>query len=103
MSAIVIIAYPRSPELKFDYNHYLSKHMPLCNKKWASYGLQSWDVMEGTEDSPYFVMCITRWPSIQAFETAMKDVGQELVADVPNYTNAALTIIKGGVKETWSA
>lgn len=102
MSAIVMITYARSPDLKFDHSHYFSTHMPLCNQKWAKHGFQSWDVVEMSDDSPYAFMCVMRWTSMEAYQKAMKEDGAEIMADVKNFTNVRPVALRGNVKESWS-
>lgn len=98
-----MISYARSPTLEFNYSHYISTHMPLCNKKWAKYGLKSWDMVEMTQESPYALMCFMRWTSLDAYQKAMQEEGAEIMADVKNFTNIRPVALKGGVKEQWSA
>lgn len=44
MATHVSVLYPRSA--KFNMEYYLSTHMPLVQKSWASYGLKKYTVTQ---------------------------------------------------------
>ncbi|PKS06121.1 hypothetical protein jhhlp_007438 [Lomentospora prolificans] len=93
MSTVTIL-YESGP--KFDVQYYVTKHFSLVEAKWGPLGMQSWEVLEFEEGSPYQVQAITKWKSVEAFEAAMADkVTEEVIGDVPNYTTAKPIFIKG--------
>ena len=77
--------------------------MPLVTKQWANHGLRSWDVVEMGEDSLYLFQCIMYWDSIASFEEAGAKHGDEIFADIQNYTNSKPITTKGEVKGQWKA
>lgn len=109
MPAAITVVYPRPSKpdtpFKFDYDHYYAVHMPLVQKAWAPKGLQSWTITEHKDaDEPYFLQCSMSWDSVDDFTAAVasKD-SAEVFADVPNFTDIELKILKGDVVRVWKA
>ncbi|CAI4214302.1 unnamed protein product [Parascedosporium putredinis] len=93
--ATVTILYESGP--KFDVQYYITKHFALVEEKWGPLGLLSWEVVEFEEGSPYQIQATTKWKSIEAFEAAAgnQEVMAAVIGDVPNYTTAKPTFLKG--------
>lgn len=109
MPAIITVAYPRPSKpdatFKFDYDHYYKVHMPLVQEIWGPRGLQQWTVTEHTdEDEPYFLQCKMDWNSLEDFKkAAASEESAKLFADVPNFTDIDLKILKGDVVRKWTS
>lgn len=107
MPAIVTVVYPRpKPDtpFKFDYDHYYKVHMPMVQDTWAPMGLLSWTVTEHTDkEEPYFLQCSMSWNSVADFKKA--EVSRDSIkvfADVHNFTDIELQILKGEVVRKWA-
>lgn len=106
MSAIITVVYPRpsKPEtaFKFDYDYYYKVHLPLAEKVWGPMGLQSWTVTEHADrEEPYFLQCKLVWNSMEDFNKAAPAAASVPVfADVDNFTDIKLLILKGNVVRT---
>ncbi|KAF2873555.1 hypothetical protein BDV95DRAFT_659808 [Massariosphaeria phaeospora] len=88
---IVTVLYPRSSDLKFNLNYYLSHHIPLATKIWTPHGLLGVTVGETLAESTEFAYTITtQWKDLEAWEAAQRDQTglKELMSDVPKFTNA---------------
>jgi uncharacterized protein (TIGR02118 family) len=89
---IVTVLYPKSDESRFDMNYYLEKHIPLVKARCQEWGLESVSLMRGTGTLdgtvPQFeVIGHLAFPSAQHMQDALGAHGQEIIADIPNFTN----------------
>ena len=94
---VVAVMYPGSGGETFDYDYYLSKHMPLVHERWDSMGLQGSQVMRGQPgpdgSKPAFnTITLLTFQSAEAFKAAADAHGPELFGDIPNFTNAKPTV-----------
>lgn len=105
MSTIVVISYlrPESGDVHFNEDYYLTKHMPLVTKTWEPCGLVSWEAakMDDEPSSPYYYQVKTIWESLKGFEKASTELGASVFADVPNFTNLKVQVVKGQVRDSW--
>ena len=88
--------YPTSE--KFDMDYYLLKHLPLCRDKWAKHGLLEWQVIQLDGRAGYAVQTVTHWSAVTSFGTAMAKDGEEIMADVANFTDAKPVPLVGEVR-----
>jgi len=90
---VVIVMYPEKEGATFDFDYYLSTHMNLVGNKWGSMGLKGARVLKGIAGgepgsvAPYRVMTVIDFESLEAFQAAMAAHGEEIIGDVPNFTN----------------
>ena len=88
----VSVFYPNRPGSHFDMSYYCSKHIPMVQRLLGS-PLKSVAVEEGiagaVAGSPphYFALGHLYFESVDAFVQAWTPHAQEIVGDVPNYTN----------------
>ena len=88
---LVSVMYPAGPS--FDMGYYLGHHMPLVRQRWSSLGLHEAKVVKGagTPDggtAPIQVMALLTFESVEAFQKAVAAHGEEIFADIPNFTPA---------------
>ena len=84
--------YRNSPEARFDFDYYLKTHMKLSKDRLTDYGMLSYEVekclrtMNG--DEPDYV-CITHadFENMDGLSKGLDAHGNELMADISNYTN----------------
>ena len=89
---LISVMYPDESASTFDEAYYLEKHIPLVKARWISMGLEKVDLVRGmgTPDgsaAPYRVMALLWFRSLQDFESAGREHGPEIFADIPNFTN----------------
>lgn len=90
----VSITYPFQPGKKFDYDYYLSSHIPATIKVISNHpdfkGITVERGVAGTapdSEPAYVAMCRMIFTSKKAFIEAFMPHAAELNADVPNYTD----------------
>jgi uncharacterized protein (TIGR02118 family) len=84
----VAVTYPNKDGARFDFEYYLSRHIPmvadlLSTRIEVSRGI-------GTPDtSPLAFLCVARiWiKSVEEHDAAMNQHGAKIMGDIPNYTN----------------
>lgn len=92
----LIVMYPKPADpAKFD-RHFRQTHMPLVQKmpglRSFSYGPAK-DL--GGDDGAFFWMFVGTWDSAEAIQHALSSPeGQAAVADIPNYSPDAPTILR---------
>jgi uncharacterized protein (TIGR02118 family) len=89
----VSVFYPNRPGTHFDMPYYCSKHIPMVQRLLGS-ALKNVAVEEGIAGaipgSPptYLALGHLSFDSLDAFVQAWAPQAQQIVADVPNYTNS---------------
>jgi uncharacterized protein (TIGR02118 family) len=97
-STIVTVLYPSSLHQSFDMSYYLSTHMPLVEKSWGQYGLQSWKIVQLPAEAPYSVQAILEFDSAEGFQRAQSSEEAKVVmGDVPNFAKEGPVFLAGGV------
>lgn len=79
---------------RFDFDYYLNTHMPLVKKRLADFGMGDFEVERGVEAAdgkaaPYICIVHIEFATIDDFKRGFEKHGEELSADVQNYTNIA--------------
>ncbi len=90
---MVSVMYPGGDGAHFDHAYYMATHMPLVRRLWNPMGLQSDQVMTGLPGpdgapSAYMVTTLLTFDSMDSFKAAAARHGQEIFADIPNFTAA---------------
>jgi len=94
----VSVLYPAAGEGRFDLDYYLTKHVPLCEKLFGPFGLSRIEIDEGLSGfapgAPPNYRMIARlyFDSLEGFQSAAAEVGGQIFADVPNYTDIPLEV-----------
>lgn len=93
------ILYPNSENASFDYEYYLSKHMPLAISLLSKHaGYKGVAVEKGVAGvvpgSPpaFLAQCHFTFDSAEAFFEAFGPNAATLQGDIPNYTNSEAVI-----------
>ncbi len=90
--------YPAAGESRFDLTYYLESHIPLCRNLLGPLGLLKVEVDEGlggfAPGSPANYRMIARlyFQDLESFQTAVGEVGGQIFADIPNYTDIPVEI-----------
>ncbi|KIW96775.1 uncharacterized protein Z519_02166 [Cladophialophora bantiana CBS 173.52] len=99
----VTVLYP-TPDLEFDLEYYLNKHMPVVMEKWAPYGTKDWKVVKFTESpdgtQSYSVGAIMTFESQEHLKKAL--AGKEVEAifgDITNFSNKYALFLMSNIVE----
>ena len=98
----VSVFYPNGSEAKFDMDYYCARHIPLV-QRLSGPALKGVAVEGGvrgsTPDSApsFLAMGHLLFESLEAFQGSFGPHTNEIVADVPNYTNIQPVIQVSGV------
>jgi uncharacterized protein (TIGR02118 family) len=88
------VLYSNTPAVKFDHDYYAQKHMPLVVDRLKSLGMLRYEIDRGlgggAPGSPAPYVCIGRlyFNTLEEFQESLAKHGAELLADIPNYTDA---------------
>ena len=90
----VSVMYPNAPGARFDHEYYRDKHMPLVKKRMGEickYYTVDKGLAGGAPGVPatYISMCHIFCESVDAFQKSFGPHTQEIMADIPNYTDQA--------------
>lgn len=88
----VSVIYPNKADGQFDFDYYMTTHMPLVAKLYSEYGLKSWRVDKGTclsskMPSEFVAACYLEFETLDSVKAAFKNKGGEIMADVKNFTD----------------
>jgi len=88
----VSVMYPNKPGARFDHEYYRNKHMPLVKSRMGDsckYYTVDKGLAGGAPGAPatYVGMCHIFCESVQAFQAGFGPHAQEIMADIPNYTD----------------
>jgi len=86
------VLYPNSQGSSFNVEYYKNQHMKLVWEKLGPLGLVGCEVdagIAGLEGGPppYAAIGYMIFETLEEFQSAFAKAGDELVADVPNYTD----------------
>lgn len=93
MAITVTVMYPNDPGSNFDMDYYLGNHVSMVQARWGNLGLTGAKVVKGvaTPDpdtpAPFQVMAILDFESVDALQGAIEAHGEEVMGDIPNFTN----------------
>ena len=88
----VSVLYPHKEGARFDAAYYRDKHMPLVKERMGSACLY-YTVDKGLgggapgAPAPFVGMCHIYCDSVDAFQQAFAPHAEEIMADIPNYTD----------------
>jgi uncharacterized protein (TIGR02118 family) len=86
--------YENKPNARFDLAYYRNTHMPLVKARMGE-SCKYYTVEKGIgggspgAPAPYIAGCHIFCDSLEAFETAFGPHMEEIMADIPNYTDLA--------------
>jgi uncharacterized protein (TIGR02118 family) len=90
--------YPVTPGARFDFDYYLGRHVPFARRLLGGLGLVKLEIDRGVSgeergSEPRWVCAAhLHFETLDAFYRAMDAAGDELGADVPNYTDIAIDV-----------
>jgi len=93
----VSVMYPNKPGARFDHDYYRETHMPLLKKRMGDacrhYTIDK-GIAGGEPGAPatYVGMCHVFCDTIESFQQAFGPHSQEILGDIPNYTDLSPVI-----------
>ena len=95
----VFVGYQAAPGGHFNIDYYGTTHFALVEKHWKKEGLLSWNVVSfiGDDTAPFHVLAEMVWTNATAALNPFTDspARDEIVADVPNFTDLSYTLFGG--------
>lgn len=90
----VSVMYPHTPGARFDHAYYADKHMPLLKARMGGaclYYTVDKGLSGGTPGSAptYVGMCHIFADSVESFQAGFGPHADEILGDIPNYTDLA--------------
>jgi uncharacterized protein (TIGR02118 family) len=88
----VSVMYPNKPGSRFDHAYYRDKHMPMVKARMGA-ACKTYTVDKGMAggtpgSAPTYVgMCHIFCDSVEAFQAGFGPHAQEIMGDIPNYTD----------------
>src|SRR3984957_3718930 len=88
----VAVMYPNKPGARFNHEYYRDKHMPLVKTRMGD-SCKYYTVDKGLAGGapgvapPYVCMGHLFCDSVEAFQTGFGPHAQEILGDIPNYTD----------------
>lgn len=88
----VSVMYPNTPGARFDHDYYRDKHLPLLKERMGErcrYYTIDRGIAGGTPDAPatYIGMCHIFCDSAEDFQAGFGPHADEILGDIPNYTD----------------
>ncbi len=99
----VSVLYPNREGTKFDMAYYSNHHIPMVRQLLGS-ALKGVSVEQGISGgesgspAPYVTTCHLLFDSVQAYQTSFGPRAEEILEDIPKYTNSEPLIQIGEVK-----
>ena len=85
--------YPNKAGARFDLKYYTESHMKLAGEKLKLFGLLRIEVDKGVSGlnadapAPFLVVGTLVFKSLEDLQKGLAAHGEELMADIPNYTD----------------
>lgn len=88
----VSVLYPNEDGAKFDHDYYANTHIPMVRAKLEPGGLKKAEVDKGLAGGdggtpPFVAAAYLFFDSVDAFQGAFGAHAEEIMGDIPNYTN----------------
>ena len=93
----VSVMYPNTPGARFNHEYYANKHMPLVKQRMGD-ACKFYTVDKGIAGgapgtaATYIGMCHIYCDSVESFQKGFGPHADEIMGDIPNYTDLAPTI-----------
>jgi uncharacterized protein (TIGR02118 family) len=89
---VVTVLYPKTATSHFNYDYFVTKHIPLVQTRWPGMGMTRAEFLRGTTTleggPPAFALMATLVFASQAeMQEALAAHGAEIMGDIPNYTD----------------
>lgn len=99
----ISVHYPSSEDGHFNVDYYQTTHFDLVKQLLRPHGLRAAVVEPGIDGpdgaAPFACIGAVYFDSVEAFSHAWSIAGEQLAADIPNYTNIEPVIQIAEVRE----
>ncbi|MEO1102644.1 MAG: EthD family reductase [Pseudomonadota bacterium] len=101
MSVTVQAIYPITDGSTFDYDYYITTHLPLVKTHFGPHGMSAISASKGVSGGPgappgYFAIATMTFPDIDRLNAALA-AGGPVIADLKNFTNSRAQFLIGEV------
>ena len=88
----VSVFYPQTEGARFDHDYYARKHISFVREKLEPFGMVRAEVDRGVAGGPgkpalFVAAGHLIFETLDQFQQAFTSVGDEIMADIPNYTD----------------
>ena len=88
----VSVMYPNQPGARFDHDYYRDRHMPMVKARMGEhcrFYTVDRGMAGGAPGEPAAYVCVGNLycDSVESFQAGMGPHMQEIMGDIPNYTN----------------
>ncbi|RSL53506.1 hypothetical protein CEP54_010352 [Fusarium duplospermum] len=103
MTFTITVLFPNETNAKYDFDYYVSNHMPLIQERWGKYGVKSWSATQFTSGldgspSPYAFGSVVEWEDADQIKTAFEGPeAAEIMGGVANFSNKQALFLLGPV------
>ena len=102
MATTITVLYENVDDATFNLDYYMTKHMPMVDEKFKSFGIKGWRVLKGvgtpTGEKPlYSIIATLEFDTAQQIKDAVAAEGGPVFGDVPNFSNKAPLVVIGDV------
>lgn len=99
----ISVLYPRGENTHFDIDYYCNSHMPMVQEILgdACKGVAAEEGLAGGapgEPAPFHAMGHLYFDTVEDFQSSFGPNAQQIMADVPNYTNIEPTLVVNEVR-----
>jgi uncharacterized protein (TIGR02118 family) len=94
----VSVMYANAAGKRFDHDYYARKHMPLVLERLRAHGMTRYEIDRGLggaapgTPAPYLSIGRLYFETLAGFEEGFAKHGPELLADIPNYSDAEVSV-----------
>jgi len=82
------VLYPNKEGARFDFEYYMAKHIPMVEKLLnTKIEVRKGIAAPGSPRVPFVCTASIRINSVEEFSAAMAKHGQQVLGDIPNYTD----------------
>jgi uncharacterized protein (TIGR02118 family) len=91
----ITVLYGNESGKRFDHTYYAQKHLPLVMSRLKSFGMLRYEVDKGLAGgapgapAPFVATCHLYFNNVAEFQKGIGAHGQEIMGDIPNYTDIA--------------
>jgi uncharacterized protein (TIGR02118 family) len=93
----ISVLYPNAEGTSFDFDYYLSKHIPLVQERLGDRLIRA-EVFKGKSTldggpAPYVCSGYLFFDDVATFQATFGPHAAEIVGDIPNYTNVQPLVV----------
>lgn len=89
----VVMLYPQTSDSHFNFDYYISTHLPRIREIFKDLGLVRAEIQAGIasampgSESPYSCICTFTFETLEGYGQGFAQEGAWIMGDIHNYTN----------------